>query len=136
VVLPLIAAAGLQKLPHRGIVVIGYVLLTLPALFLQIQSRLNAAEPLNYVPATTVSALSELRSLPDGVILTNPALPHSLFVPVFTGHPSFTGHPIHTLYPEVKYRLSEEYFAGTMTPQQAEQFLHDHTIVHVIRSLP
>jgi hypothetical protein len=147
--LPLMAAEGLQKASNilhqmfnkrlstifaSGILVIGFLLLTIPSLFSQVRAR-QTYQPLNYIPTSVVRQLSELQLLPEGVILTSPALPYDAVVPVLTGHPSFTGHPIHTLYPDAKERLREDYFAGRMTETQAEQFLKDHNIIYVIRGL-
>ena len=132
---PLIAAAALPKIKLSILPLVAFALLTIPSLFTQIQAR-QGAQHLNSIPQAVTEKLMSLEALPPGVILMNPSLPYDAIVPVFTRHPSFTGHPIHTLYPDVKERLRQDYFAGRMNTEQQEQFLRDHRIVHVIWELP
>lgn len=133
--LPILAAATLQKSRYRYLLLALYAVGTVPALFLQVQGRMTD-QKFNYIPTAVIQGLSKLQSQPEGVILVNPAIPYDVLIPVFTGHPSFTGHPIHTLYPDVKERLRQNYFSGRMTDAQAKQFLIDHRIVYVITELP
>ncbi|MBI3577133.1 hypothetical protein HY086_03805 [Candidatus Gottesmanbacteria bacterium] len=128
-----------------NLLMILYLLFTLPALYSQINARANPAlhtffsetlrSNLNHVPKPVVDALSWIKQQPDGgrpVVLTDPALPYDILVPVFTGKISFTGHPIHTLYPQVKENLRSDFFTSRMSPDRAKQFLTDHRIRFIV----
>ncbi len=106
-----------------------YLVITLPSLFAQIQSRTNAPRDLLYVP---IKVIQSLRNLPgEGVVLTDPKTAYDVLVPVLTGRKTFTGHPIHTLYPAVKEELRNKYFDGHMTEEEKQKFLTDHNITTV-----
>lgn len=142
-ILGILAAEGMFTIPKKYLLIIGYILLTIPSLAVQINARANTS-PLNHVPLTVVDALTQLKaSTPDvkeaptsgvnnPVVLTDPALPYDVLVPTFTGLASFTGHPIHTLYPGVKESLRERFFSGAMTEDEKKKFLKDHRIRYVI----
>ncbi len=127
---------------HLSFIIL-YLILTLPALYSQINARTNPAlqtissatltSNLNHVPGPVVDALTWLASQEQvlrsySVVLTDPVLPYDVLVPVFTGKISFTGHPIHTLYPDVKEDLRQQFFNGKMNEDEAKQFLTNHRI--------
>lgn len=131
-ILGILAAEGMFTIPKKYLLIIGYVLLTVPSLAIQINSRANTSE-LNHVPMAVIDALTSLKnSARGGVVLTDPSLPYDVLVPTFTGLPSFTGHPIHTLYPGVKESLRERFFSGAMTEDEKKKFLKDHRIRYII----
>ncbi len=141
-----------------------YLALTIPAVSAQLIDRITPARNpqllidtiYNHVPAPIAQALSWLKThTPDvrsyatpgvdqartcgictQVVLTDPAIPVEVLVPVFTGKISFSGHPIHTLYPEVKEALRQEFFGGSMTQDQARRFLSDHRIGYIVTKTP
>lgn len=131
-ILGILAAEGMFTIPKKYLLIIGYVLLTIPSLFVQINSRANTSE-LNHVPMSVIDALTSLKnSTRPGVVLTDPSLPYDVLVPTFTGLSSFTGHPIHTLYPNVKESLRERFFSEAMTEDEKKKFLKDHRIRYII----
>lgn len=143
-ILGILAAEGI---PKKSLLVILYLLLTIPSLSVQVNSRTNPkynsiiASDLNHVPKPVVVALVWLKLELRGenlVVLTDPSLPYDVLVPTITGLPSFTGHPIHTLYPEIKEKLRRDFFAGKMNPEHMRQFLSDHRIGYILssRTLP
>lgn len=139
--LAIAAAQGLaaRSARTRAVLLAFYIATTVPSLFAQVADRITPARNpqllmdtiYNHVPNDVASALSSLKRQPQrGVVLTDPAIPIEVLVPAFTGKPSFSGHPIHTLYPDVKERLRQEYFAGTMADPRT--FLTDHRIGYII----
>jgi hypothetical protein len=129
---------------YRNLMLILYITLTVPSLFIQVRNRVNPlANPLlllssdyNHVPVETASALSWLKSQPDtpeqAVVLTDPNVPVEVLVPAFSNKISFTGHPIHTLYPADKESLRNRFFTGILTLQEARQFFTNHRIGYII----
>jgi len=126
-VFPILAALGATR--HRTVLVVAYLLLTIPSLVSQVNARGNAPHALNYVPEEIVAKLTALREK-DGVVLTDPRTPYDVLVPVFTGRKSFTGHPIHTLYPETKEELRKKFFSS-MTETEKAAFLKNHNITDI-----
>lgn len=155
-IIPLLAASGLSELSSRvskkirglqaatvwNMLIIAYLILTIPALVTQVQARTVplATDPmlisLNHVEYRILDELLAVHEdTSAGVVLTDPALPYDVLMPVF-GKRTFTGHPIHTLYPDVKYRLRGEFFSGMMDETNALSFLTDHDISLVFASAP
>lgn len=126
-IIPMIASYGLTR--YRIGIVALFLVLTIPSFISQIQARQHNPDSLTYIPVEEVQKLKNISG--DGVVLTSPAFPYDVVVPVFTGKKSFTGHPIHTLYPQVKEELRRKYFFGEMNKEEKEQFLKDHNITYV-----
>lgn len=119
--------------------IILYSVFTIPSLLAQVSARSEplatdtTLKALNHVAPQVTEGLTVLRSTSgNGVVLTDPALPYDVLVPVLTGKTSFTGHPIHTLYVAQKETLRNTFFSGRMTPTEASQFLSDHRIAFII----
>lgn len=151
--LAILGAEGLARLSgsHRGariLLLILYLLLTIPSISRQFVDRITPAKNpqllmdtiYNHVPGPIVEALTWIKKQQgEGVIvLTDPAIPIEILVPVLSGKISFSGHPIHTLYPGVKEARRQEFFGGKMNPDQAKRFIADHRIGYIIssRTLP
>ena len=143
--LAILAAEGIHRFKprYRVLFVAVYLALTIPSLGAQFRWRSTpSGNPqllmdtiYNHVPADVATALGFLKNQPDRlVVLTDPGIPIEVLVPAFTGKPSFSGHPIHTLYPDVKEKLRQDFFAGRMNPTQAAKFLSDHRIGYIINS--
>lgn len=152
--LPILAALGLHeisliirrfatpKTPTLGItfvLLILYLLLTIPSLTDQIQARLNPLQSdriirsLNHIPTPMMEAFAAIAHDSDtGVVLTDPTLTYDTVIPVFTGKQSFTGQPVHTLYPQVKEQLRIRFFEGAMSEPEARQFVTDHNIRYIL----
>lgn len=118
-----------------------YLMLTIPALLAQIDARSHKVTApvlygdLNHVPYQVIRSMKIIRNLPNqNVVLTDPALPYDVLIPIFTGKPSFTGHILHTLYAKQKELLRQKFFQGSMTDAEAKQFLIDHTIGSIMQS--
>lgn len=144
-ILGILAAQGIASLPHKFPILLMYLIFTLPSLAIQIDSRTNPkyntilTSDLNHVPRPVVEALSWLKVTGLNpvmkVVLTDPTLPYDVLVPTMTGLPSFTGHPIHTLYPGVKEKLRQDFFAGNMTKEEMQTFLIDHRIGYIVKAI-
>ncbi len=154
-VLPIIAAYGFIELSgltkrvtrttlpllHIHLWLLIYLVLTVLSLYTQIQARMKplqsdpTMQALNHVSLPVMDALIFLKDSPgNGVVVTDPAVPYDVLVPVMTGKRSFTGHPIHTLYPQTKEELRRKFFSGVMTESEAGQFIKNHTISYVLAS--
>lgn len=131
----------------RAFLIALYLVFTVPSISRQLIDRTTPERNpqlllntiYNHVPASIVEALDWLKKHHQpGVVLSDPAIPIEVLVPVFTGKPSFSGHPIHTLYPDVKEARRQEFFAGKM--RDPARFLSDHRIGYIIaaahRQLP
>ncbi|MBI3955868.1 hypothetical protein HY339_01280 [Candidatus Gottesmanbacteria bacterium] len=142
--LAIFATQGLLRLGSRQRIaaLALYGALTTVSLYGQLVDRITPARNpqllmdtiYNHVPLSYVDALSWLKTQRQGVVLTDPAIPIEVLVPVFSGKISFSGHPIHTLYPEVKEALRQDFFSGRMSEAQQKQFLTDHHIGYIISS--
>lgn len=157
-ILPVIAALGFtqialasqkalpqpfRKLPISLLLCAIYLAFTIPALFTQIQNRTlplasdATMRQLNHVGYPTMDALIFLQDAPrhyENLVLTDPALPYDVLIPVLTEVRSFTGHPVHTLYAQTKSDLRNRFFGGLMSEAEALKFINDHTISHVLVS--
>lgn len=137
---PLVAAEGYVWLTKKHsligpILIILYVVLTIPSLITQVEARMHPPAQLMYVAQPVINALFVLHNeKSDTVVLTDPTLPYDVIIPVFTNKASFTGHPIHTLYPDTKEQLRHSYFTHEMDESHARQFLIDHRIGYIIVS--
>jgi hypothetical protein len=132
------------KLPYQSVAIVGltlYLLFTIPALAAQVIARSTPLQTdptlraVNYLSMDITEAMVAIQNdepHDDRVVLTDPALPYDVVVPIFTAHRSFTGHPIHTLYPNTKADLRHDLFAKAMTVDQANRFFTDHTIGYIL----
>ncbi|MEK7544064.1 MAG: hypothetical protein AAB557_04300 [Patescibacteria group bacterium] len=140
----------------RAILIVMYLLLTVPPLAKQFTDRITPARNpqllmdtvYNHVPTPIVEALTWIKNddsiklaagitglnpvMERQVVLVDPTIPIEILVPVFTEKISFSGHPIHTLYPDVKEARRQEFFGGKMNKKDAAQFLKDHRIGYII----
>ena len=154
--LPILATEGLvaaaqffHKLSHKKasitfwftIMLILYILFTVPSLMRQIQARtLSFATDrnihlINHVPKNIIDGLTTIKlTRLNGVVLTDPELPIDVLVPTFTLHKTFTGHPIHTLYPHNKAGLQHAFFSQKMSTDEMTKFFRDHNIIYIIAS--
>lgn len=137
-IVPILAAVGLTRvikfvkksqIASAAVILALYTMLTIPSLTTQITARMHAPAKLLYIPKNIVEKLRNISK--DGVIITNPATPYDVIVPVFTGKKSFTGHPVHTLYSDVKQQLRVSFFNKSMTEEEQSQFLTNHHITAI-----
>jgi hypothetical protein len=116
-----------------------YALFTIPSLVAQVQARTLPLtnDPvlltLNHISPEVISGMRHIDpKQKTGVVLTDPAIPYDVIVPIYSGLPSFTGHPIHTLYPGTKELLRQQFFTRRMSDADAKQFLTNHNIAWIL----
>ena len=154
--LPILAALGLPEIARfirhavfrktpslhaTYLLLVFYLLVTIPSLMEQIQTRSAPLETdrvirsLNHISFPMIDAFIVMQNnTDDRVVLTDPALLIDTVIPIFTGHRSFTGQPVHTLFPQTKEQLRQRFFAGDMTEIEANQFIIDHDIGYILVS--
>lgn len=143
--LPILAALGFREvarsLSASCLLLVLYMLITIPSLMGQIQTRSTPLETdrvirsLNHISFPMIDAFIAIENnTDDRVVLTDPALIYDTVIPIFTGHRSFTGQPVHTLFPQAKEQLRRRFFSGDMTEPEAKQFVIDHDIGYILAS--
>ncbi len=140
--LAILGSEGVFHLKKKSLFLALYLVFIIPAISAQFVGRITPAQNpqllmdtiYNHVPRPIVEALAWLKKQNQAVVLTDPAIPIEVLVPVFTGRPSFSGHPIHTLYPDVKENFRQDFFAGRMSEVRQKQFLTEHRIGYIVSS--
>ena len=122
----------------RDLLVFGYILCTIPSFISQIGNRLTPLQEnqvdhtLNHLSPSVSALLVAVQQAPDtSVVMVDPSLPYDVLIPL-TGKVTFTGHPIHTLYPQTKDALRLAFFSGSMSRNEAKNFLEAHAIRYVV----
>ena len=120
------------------IVVLVFLLLTLPTLRWEIQRKLvvkpHERIPLLYIPEDVYQAFAYLKNQRprDDAVLANAGSHMDAMVPAFSGHTSVTGHPFATIANEDKKRQADRFFTGGMAQEEALRWLTSLSIRYVL----
>lgn len=134
----ILAAEGVFSFKKPLIVVLIFLLLTLPTLGWEIQKkRIVKPEervPLLYLPLDVYQAFTYLKNTQpfDDIVLANPASHMDALVPALSGHVSLTGHPFATIANEDKKTQSHRFFAGLLTNEEAKRWLTSQNIRYIL----
>ena len=87
---------------------------------------------LTYLPNPIIAGLQSLRSYPQANVLTGPWSQVGLIIPVFSYKKVFVGRPISTNNIENKQAISDLFYSGKMTENEAKIFLKTNKLNFVI----
>jgi hypothetical protein len=129
-----LAAKGFSKKKRTLVaaVLVSLIVFQLPStvyIFLRRSSEENTSNMWFYIPNDDVQAFQYLETAPPGGVLSGYYIGNQ--IPVYTNDPVYYGHFFQTPNASEKFTELKQFYAGTLDPDKARQFLLDNNIRYV-----